>query len=180
MPTYTFKIRERGNVTAWEQILGESITTQDPANCAKELGAGHERQTGQKVIEVRYNETGSPMGDYVAISGHHDLPHTVAHDAKETALLTTWAEYADDSLRAIATFKVKLELWRDNGNRERQAGDFQAAYKAVVNVVGDRWMDIDGLDELVDVLEGRGLPTPVERTQAQSEQATLNAVFGKG
>ena len=179
MPTYTFKIRERGNVTAWEQILGESVTTQDPANCAKELGAGHERQTGQKVIEVRYNETGSPMGDYVAISGHHDLPPTVAHDAKETDLLTTWVEYADDSLRAIAAFKVKLQLWQKNGNRERQPGDFQAAYRALVDVIGDNWSDCPDLDRLVDVLEGRGLPTPAERTQAGSEQATLNAVFGK-
>ena len=180
MPTYTFKIRERGNAVKWEQLLGQSITTSDPATLARDLGESHERQTGQAVIEVRYNKTGSPMGHYVAISGHHDLSPTTDHDAKEDALLTTWVEYADDSMLAIATFKVKLELWRDNGNRERQAGDFQAAYKAVVNVVGDRWMDIDGLDELVDVLEGRGLPTPAERTQAQSEQATLNAVFGKG
>lgn len=75
-------------------------------------------------------------------------------DPRETALLDDWISYTDDSLRAIAFFKVKLELWAKNGNRQRQDGDFQAAYKAVSDVVGRAWSDRDGLDELVAVVTG--------------------------
>ena len=73
---------------------------------------------------------------------------------EQDQLISDWVLFCDDSIVAIAQFKTALQVWRQNDNHERHAGEFNAVYRRLVDVLGHGWLDRPGLDELHDLVTG--------------------------
>ena len=75
-------------------------------------------------------------------------------------IINDWIGSTQDAITALQGWLDSLQEWKRNGGRELSEDDFMAAFKRMVELMGDEWADANpcDIDKLAAIVKGEELP----------------------
>ncbi len=67
-------------------------------------------------------------------------------DRKHERIINDWISSTEDAIAALQGWLDSLREWRRNDGRELTAGDFMVAFRRMVELMGDEWVDANPCD----------------------------------
>jgi hypothetical protein len=81
-------------------------------------------------------------------------------DATQERIINDWIGSTQDAIAALHGWLDSLEEWKRNNGREHSEGDFMAAFRRMVELMGDGWADDNpcDIDKLAALVKGEDVP----------------------
>ena len=81
-------------------------------------------------------------------------------DTKQERIINDWIGSTEDAITALQGWLDSLREWKRNDGREHTAGDFMAAFRRMVELMGDEWADGNpcDIDQLAAIVQGEEVP----------------------
>ena len=96
-------------------------------------------------------------------------------------IINDWISSTEDAITALQSWLDSLQEWQRNGGRELSAGDCMAAFRRMVELMGDEWADRNpcDIDKLAAVIQEEEWPQQERGLSAGCSDDGRNWLLGQ-